>query len=282
MPHRADRSEMIVVQITDTHIKPRGRLAYRRVDTAGALAAGVQHINGLRPRPDAVLITGDLVDAGDPEEYEYFRELVDPLTVPFFVIPGNHDHRGNMRAAFHDHAYLRQDGEFLHYVIDEWPVRLIGLDSTLPGAPEGHLCAQRLRWLATQLDHHPARPTLLFMHHPPFLTGIAHMDVQNCRDAEALGEILAPHRDAVRLLCGHVHRAVHVNWRGVACSIAPSPAHAVALDLCPDPIPSLVLEPPACHLVTWTAEQGFTTNLSFIGHFDGPHPFFHPDGALID
>jgi 3',5'-cyclic AMP phosphodiesterase CpdA len=273
---------MIVVQVTDTHIKPRGRLAYRRVDSAAALAACVDHINALAPRPDAVLVTGDLVDAGSPEEYGRFRELVEPLRVPYFVIPGNHDHRANMRAAFHDHAYLRRDDEFLHYVIDDWPVRLIGLDSTRPGAPEGHLCPRRLSWLRTQLADQPGAPTLLFMHHPPFLTGIEHMDVQNCRDADALAEVLRPHRESVRLLCGHVHRAIHVTWAGVASSIGPSPSHAVALDLCPHPVPSFAIEPPACHMVTWSEARGFTTHLSQIGNFAGPYPFYHPDGALID
>ena len=273
---------MLVVQITDTHIKPRGRLAYRRVDTAEALAACVDHVNRLAPRPDLVLITGDLVDAGVAEEYAHFRELVEPLTTPFFVIPGNHDHRANMRAAFQDHAYLHQDDEFLHYAVDGWPIRLIGLDSTVPGAPHGAMCEKRLGWLRAQLARDPGKPTLLFMHHPPFLTGIEHMDVQNCRDADALAEVLQPHRESIRLLCGHVHRAVHVTWAGAACSIGPSPSHAVALDLSPDPVPSFALEPPACHVVRWDAAQGFTSHLSYIGRFDGPYPFYHPGGALID
>ena len=174
---------MIVVQITDTHIKPPGRLAYRRVNTADALAACIEHVNRLRPRPDAVLVTGDLVDAGGRDEYGLFRELLEALAVPWFAIPGNHDDRANMRAAFHDHDWLRQDYDFLHYVVDAWPVRLLGVDSTLPGAPEGRLCARRLQWLELQLARPPAKPTLLFMHHPPFLTGIEHMDVQTCRDA---------------------------------------------------------------------------------------------------
>ena len=273
---------MIVAQITDTHIKRRGRLAYRRVDSASALAACVAHVNQLRPRPDLVLITGDLVDAGAPEEYSVFRELVAPLAMPYFLIPGNHDERENLRAAFPDHAYLRQDPTFLHYAIDDWPVRLVGLDSTRPGAPEGQLCEVRLRWLEQQLARAPGRPTLLFMHHPPFLTGIGHMDVQNCRDGPALARVLAPHRDSIRLVCGHVHRAIHSNWGGVAASIGPSPSHAVALDLNPHPPPAFALEPPACHLLTWAAAEGFTTHLSVIGQFDGPFPFYPPDGALID
>ena len=273
---------MIVVQITDTHVKRPGRLAYRRVDSASALAACVDHVNKLVPRPDVALLTGDLVDAGAADEYAVFREIVDELAMPYFLIPGNHDDRGNLRTAFGDHAYLRQDDEFLHYAIDDWPLRLIGLDSTQPGAPEGHMCERRLAWLSAQLDRHPNRPTLVFMHHPPFLTGIEHMDVQNCRDGAALAKVLAPHRDSIRLLCGHVHRAVHANWMGIACSIGPSPSHAVALDLCPDPTPAFVLEPPACHLVTWTGGFEFTTHLSVIGQFDGPYPFYHADGTLID
>jgi Icc protein len=273
---------VIVLQISDTHIKPRGRLAYRRVDTAKALSACVDHVNRFVPRPDVVLIAGDLVDAGDPAEYGLFRELIAPLQIPFFAIPGNHDHRGNMRAGLREHAYLRQDEDFLHYVIDDWPLRIIGIDSTVPGAPGGLLCGERLRWLTKQLAIGSDKPTLMFMHHPPFLTGIRHMDVQNLGNSEMLAELLSPYRETVRLLCGHVHRAVQATWAGIASSIGPSPSHAVALDLGSDSPPSFALEPPACHLITWTAESGFTTHLSFIGDVEGPHPFFNSNGTLID
>jgi len=82
-----------LVQITDTHIREAGRLAYNKVDTSAGLRATVEAILALRQTPDAVVITGDLVDFGRPAEYARLRELLRPLTMPVYVMPGNHDHR---------------------------------------------------------------------------------------------------------------------------------------------------------------------------------------------
>ncbi len=121
---------MIIAQITDTHIKAEGKLAYRKVDSAKALGDCVDHVNRLEPRPDVVIMTGDLADVGRPSEYAVFRRIVDRLAMPYFVIPGNHDERGAFRQAFADHPYLPSDGDFLHYAIEDYPIRLIGLDTT--------------------------------------------------------------------------------------------------------------------------------------------------------
>src|SRR2546422_160764 len=93
---------MIMAQITDTHIRPEGVLAYRRVDTAPYLSRAVEHLTRLRPRPDVVLATGDLVDAGTAEEYRRLHGLLAPLPMPVYLIPGNHDNRDALRAAFAD------------------------------------------------------------------------------------------------------------------------------------------------------------------------------------
>lgn len=273
---------MLIAQITDTHIKADGRLAYRRVDTQGALARCVAHVNALDPTPDAVLVTGDLVDMGRPAEYVALRALLDRLLPPYYVVPGNHDERSALRAAFADHAYLPRDGEFLHYSVDGFPLRLIGLDSTIPGKPGGMLCAARLAWLDRRLADAPDRPTLLFMHHPPFATGIAHMDAQRCANATAFGAVVERHPQVVRLLCGHVHRAIQVPWHGITASIGASHSHAVALDLRPDGPSRFVLEPPACQLHAWTPDNTIVSHLSFIGNYGGAHPFFDSAGRLID
>ena len=134
---------MLIAQITDTHIRPKGVLAMGRVDTAGYLARAVAHINALRPAPDVVLVTGDLVDAGMTEEYAHLRELLAPLAMPLYVIPGNHDLREPLREAFADRGYLPREG-FLQYVVNDGPVRLIALDTLAEGASHGELCERRL------------------------------------------------------------------------------------------------------------------------------------------
>lgn len=272
---------MLIAQITDTHIKTAGRLAYRQVDSAQKLRDCVAHLNGLDPRPDLVLLTGDLVDLGRPEEYALLREILAPLRMPLYAIPGNHDERGALRAAFADQAYLPA-GEFLQYVVEAHPLRLIGLDTVVAGESYGELCAQRLAWLDEQLSHEPRRPTLLFMHHPPFLTGLANMDWQNCRNGEAFGALVEGHRQVVRILCGHVHRSIHLHWHGVTASIAPSPSHSCVLDLKPGASHDFVLEPPACELHYWKEGAGLVSHLSFVGDYGGRFPFYDTEGKLID
>jgi 3',5'-cyclic AMP phosphodiesterase CpdA len=273
---------MLIAQITDTHIKANGRLAYGRVDTAEMLARCVEHLNGLSSGPDVALVTGDLVDKGRPEEYAVLRDLLAPLDMPLYVIPGNHDERRAFRDAFADHSYLPSDGRFVHYVIDEYPVRLIGLDTTIPGAEGGVMCAERLAWLDARLAEEPARPTVIFMHHPPFITGIRNMDVNNCKGGAELGALVERHPQVIRLLCGHVHRAIQVHWHGVTASIAPSPAHAVAYNLREDAPHDFRLEPPACEIHYWREDTGLISHLTFIGDYEGPYPFRSTDGHFID
>jgi 3',5'-cyclic AMP phosphodiesterase CpdA len=273
---------MLIAQVTDTHIKARGKLAYRKVDTAANLSACVRHLTGLQTRPDLVLMTGDLTDFGRAEEYRLLRELIAPLTMPVYVIPGNHDEREALRDAFADHAYLPRSGD-LCYVIDDYPVRMIGLDTTIPGKPGGELCAKRLRWLDEQLRARADAPTLLFMHHPPITTGIDHMDAQNCANGAALGELLQAHRQVFHVICGHVHRPIHSQWRGVTVSIGPSASHYVALDLAPDAAADFTLEPPTVQLYRWQESgRSLLAHLSFVGEFAGPYPFFDEHGTLID
>jgi len=265
---------MLIAQITDTHIKASGRLAYKKVDSAQKLARCVEHLNRLTPRPDIALLTGDLVDMGRPEEYAVLRRLLAPLRMPIYVIPGNHDDRRVLAQAFSDHGYLPARGKFLHYSVEDYPLRLIGLDTTIPGEPGGNMCLDRLAWLDGKLSEAPNRPTAIFMHHPPFLTGLKNMDVQNCRNGEALGALIERHSQVIRILCGHVHRAVQLHWHGVTASIAPSPSHSVAFDLRENAPHDFVLEPPTCALHHWREDTGLISHLTFIESYDGPYPFF--------
>ncbi|WP_299441337.1 phosphodiesterase [uncultured Rhodospira sp.] len=273
---------MILAQLTDLHIKAGRHLAYGRVDTADFLARAIDHLNALRPAVDAVLLSGDLTDGGTPEDSSALRDLLGALRAPWLAVPGNHDDRASLRATFPEGIDRRAaPGPFLLVVEDRFPLRLIGLDTTVPGQPHGHLCAERLAWLDARLAEAPAKPTLIFQHHPPFETGLCHMDVQNLRTADALFEVLARHPQVRHVACGHVHRAVETTIRGIGVSIAPSPAHAVTLDFHPDAAPSFTMDPPMIRLFRLDPAGLLTSHLSAVGRFDGPHPFFAPDGGLI-
>lgn len=271
---------MLIAQISDTHIRSDGRLAYRKVDTAAYLVRCVDRLRAMAPRPDVVLATGDLVDAGRPDEYARLRALLAPLPMPVFVIPGNHDDREAMRRAFADHSYLPRTG-FLQYVIEGYPLRLVALDTLVPGENGGLLCEERLAWIAARLEEAPDQPTVIFMHHPPFLTGITQMDRQGLANPAALGMLIRQHPQVEAVLCGHLHRPIHVRWAGTVASTAPSPAHQVVLDLRDDGPLAFAMEPPACALHLWRRDTGLISHLGFIGQFDGPYPFYE-GGQLIE
>src|SRR5215813_3338957 len=101
---------MLIAQITDTHLRLPGMLAYGRVDTAQMLQACVAQLMVLDPQPDLIVHTGDLTDLGLPGEYAHLKEILAPLRTPILAIPGNHDEREAMRAAFATEGYLPRQG----------------------------------------------------------------------------------------------------------------------------------------------------------------------------
>jgi 3',5'-cyclic-AMP phosphodiesterase len=272
-----------IAQISDLHIKPPGALAYGRVDTAKALERCVAALNEFAPAPDFVVISGDLADTPTSEEYGYLKRLLAPLKLPFAGIPGNHDSRDMMRAAFPQSVYAFASGP-LNQKVEVDGLDLLLLDSSVAGKPHGELDAATLQWLDAALASRADRPALLFLHHPPFIAGIWHMDRQNLLNAGELAPIIERHPRVRLIASGHVHRAALTIFAGVPATICPAPNHAVDLDLDHLREPSFKVEPPAFHLHCWFPNGGFgsvVTHQVPIGQFDGPHPFFGPDGKLL-
>jgi len=275
------RETFILGQISDLHIKRPGKLSYRVVDCAAMLARCVEEILRLPQQPDAIVITGDLVDFGRLDEYAHLRELLSPLPMPYYLLPGNHDERGALRQAFADHAYLRQWQPYVQYAIDDWPVRLVALDTVIPGEGGGRLDAERLAWLERTLAAERTKPTLVLMHHPPFPTLIGHMDEIGLEGSDQLAAVISRHPQVERILCGHLHRPIQYRFAGTLASTSPSPAHQVALDLSPNAPSRFKMEPPGFQLHAWRAGMGVVSHTAYIGEFAGPYPFFEGE-QLID
>jgi 3',5'-cyclic-AMP phosphodiesterase len=256
----------LVVQISDFHIVEPGHRLAGAVDTASYLRAAVEHLNNMRPAPDAVLATGDLVNDGSSAEYEHLRRLLAPLQWPVWLMPGNHDDRDALRAAFPEHAELGDDG-YVQFVIDG-PVRVVALDSLRVGEAGGRLDDGQLAWLDGVLSAEPTTSTVVALHHPPFLTGIDHMDAMalDPDDAVALGTVVARHPQVERIQCGHLHRTIVRLWYGTIAATAPGVAHAVYLDLLGGPA-AWNREPPACTLHWWTPTTGLVTHVQAIGTY---------------
>jgi len=264
---------MLIAQISDFHLRGRGKLTYGAVDTASCLRAAVAALTKLDPTPDLVVATGDLTESGRPHQYELLREILAPLRMPIYVIPGNHDEREVLRRAFRSEGYLPAQG-FCQYVVDHHALRLVALDTIIPGEAGGCLCDERLQWLERQLAAAPDRPTLIIMHHPPFRTGIEHMDAMGLAGADRLAALLTRHPQVERVLCGHLHRSIQARLGAHAlASTAPSTAHQIALDLRPRGAGAYVMEPPGYQLHLWRAGAGFVSHTGVIGDFAGPYPF---------
>jgi Icc protein len=157
----------------------------------------------------------------------------------------------------------------------------VALDTVIPRASHGALAAQSLLWLEQVLSAQPQRPTVIVMHHPPFKTGIGHMDQIGLADAQALEAVVRRHPQVERVLCGHLHRAIQVRFGGTIASTCPGVAHQVALDLSPQAASQFVMEPNAFQLHLWDATGGMISHTAYVGAFDGPYPFYDGD-ALID
>jgi 3',5'-cyclic AMP phosphodiesterase CpdA len=257
---------MLIAQLSDVHLRANEPLMYGRFEAPAALAAAVDHINRLDPRPDVVLATGDLTNDGLEDDYALLRRLLDRLAMPYYVIPGNHDDRDRLRATFRDKGYLPAEGAFLHYTVEDGDLRLIGLDTILPGEIGGGLCPERLRWLAERLEERPDRPTLIFMHHPPFATGIRFMDATGFEGADDLERLVRRHPQVRQIVCGHIHRPIHLTWAGTAAAVAPSTTFQMNLAFRPDEDFSPVADPPGIALYLWEdGTAGLIAHVSLIG-----------------
>lgn len=273
---------VLIAQISDLHIKAQGKLTYRKVDTAGALRQAITTLNQLLPRPDLVVITGDLVDFGREDEYQALREILQRLEIPYYVMAGNHDDRQQLKAAFADHDYLQQHPQRVEWQAECGPLRLLALDSSVPQQPQGELAAESIKWLDEQLQLQPWRPTLVMLHHPPFVSGIEHMDRQRLINPEDLAKVIARHPQVERVLCGHLHRSMQVRFAGTLACSAPGVSHQVAFDLTANGPANFCLEPAGFLLHRWTPEHGVVTHQCVLERFPGPWPFYQADGSLID
>jgi len=214
---------MLIAQLTDLHVCAVGQSCNRVSETNMFAVRAFRSVAAMKPAPDVVLITGDLTESGMPAEYANLTSLLrQHLDMPIYVIPGNHDRRDNFRR---DLAFLRgvtADPEFVQYAVEDYPVRLIMLDTVVFGSAHGELRDSQLAWLDLTLAAAPDKPTMIGMHHPPFGCGIAHMDKIALREPEAFAAIVARHSQVKRIVCGHHHRPIFAQLGQAIVSIAPS------------------------------------------------------------
>ncbi|WP_300034066.1 phosphodiesterase [uncultured Roseobacter sp.] len=240
-----------ILQISDTHIVPEGAVVSGKLDTADTLARLVERIGSIRHQIgpiDALLVSGDLSDDGSAGSYARFRSLIAPLDLPVCVVPGNHDAREPMRAAF---AYDLPETGALNWSRQFGDIRLIGLDTLVEGQGAGFLSRDSLGFLESALLQADGAPVLLALHHPPFACGIAFMDKIGLTNKEALEEILAGYSGVLRLVCGHIHSLMISDISGHVAMSSPSPCSTFAYDRRSDAPVGYMIENDGCLLHTW-------------------------------
>ncbi|MDO9598575.1 MAG: metallophosphoesterase [Azoarcus sp.] len=264
---------MLIAQITDLHVSFDPAFLDGRVAPLEAVLRAVAVLAALDPRPDAVLLTGDLAENGSAEEYAFIRHALGELDLPVFAVPGNHDSSPAMRTGLG--SFMRaSEASHACYVVDDFPLSLVGLDTSVAGKAHGALDPARLEWLEKVLGQRAGRPVFMFMHHPPFDTGIRTMDACGLLEGrERLAELIAWHGGVVGVVCGHVHRSIHTSVAGVPTVVAPSCAHQIALELRANAPLQYRLEPPAIALHRCEQGQMMVSHVRYIPDFPGPWRF---------
>ncbi|MSP51944.1 MAG: phosphodiesterase [Alphaproteobacteria bacterium] len=261
---------MIIAQISDLHIVGDGRPLFGCVPTNAMLSRAIDRINALTPAVDAIVATGDLVESGTPNEYATLRTLLAAARAPVFLLPGNHDDRTALRAAFPDHDYLPAAGP-LNYAIDRGPFAVVAIDTTVPREPFGLFDRATETALEAMLEPRQAKVVLVATHHPPFATGIWWMDAIGVRGGARFAATITRHKNVERVACGHIHRSITKRWGGTTASVAPSTAHQLALDLADDAFLGLTLGPAGFDLHAF-GDDGLTSHTVTVGK---PETFFH-------
>ena len=257
----------LIAQMTDIHIgfdpdaKPEelNRIRFRMV--LDRLLAALNPI-------DALVLSGDLTDRGDPESFSKTAALLSVCPFPIYPMVGNHDTREELWAAFPD---TPNNGGFVQYAVEREGLRLVFLDTLELGRHGGAFCEARADWLAAELAAHTDTPTLIFMHHPPVVAGIGWMD-PGPHEAwiERFGAVVEGQNQILAIHCGHLHRPIATTFRGITLGVTPSVAPLVAMDLrpidpdTPDARELITTEAPTYALHRWDGEN-------LVTHYERVH-----------
>lgn len=220
---------MLIAQITDLHIgfdrDNSHELNIRRLNMV------IDHINAMKPVPDLLVVSGDLVEnADDKRAYRHMEALVKRWQGPLLWAVGNHDSREGMLEVLPE-VPTDEDG-FIQYAVEQGGLRFVVVDTLDPGRHGGMVCETRAKWLKARLREKKDMPTIIVMHHPPVDTGIAWMSALPCEEwVQRVEKAIRPARQVVAILAGHVHRPIASSFAGTRLVVAASTAPMVALDL---------------------------------------------------
>lgn len=260
---------MLIAQVTDIHLgfqpDDPAEMNRKRLDDV------VQSLLALTPQPDLLLATGDLTENGSITSYQTLKTVTDCLPFPVYFALGNHDNRANFRSVFP--AVPVCDTGHVQYAFTHGPMRFVVLDTLEEGLHGGALSADQAQWLDETLAADD-RPTILVLHHPPIETGNGWMTEDiDAPWVQRLAAVVRRHPQILRMISGHLHRAIVTGWHGSTLAVCPSSAPQVAIDFRaidgenPDGRDMIIAEPPGFALHYWTGRDLITHYAS-----GGEHP----------
>jgi 3',5'-cyclic AMP phosphodiesterase CpdA len=218
-----------IVHLSDTHLLAGNRPLGGRFDTAGNLAQTLSAVERTGVRPDAIVFTGDLTDLGEPDAYAQLRDVVEPfarrLDAPVVWVAGNHDERPALRSVLLGAAPTQEP------VTGVWHLnglRLIALDTTVPGWHHGDLDDAQLEWLRAELSTPAPHGTIVALHHPPLPSHVPLFDILELRRQDELAAVLAG-SDVRVILAGHLHYSTSGTFAGVPVSVAAATCYTMNL-----------------------------------------------------
>jgi len=221
-----------VAHLSDTHLLADGKRQYGVVDPERGLLLALERLARIRPVPEAIVVTGDLADLGEPAAYARVKELVEPaaeaIGAQVVWVMGNHDERlAYSKELFGAATDASQDA-----VYDVGGLRIVSLDSSVPGYHHGELSAEQLAWLAEVLAAPAPHGTLLALHHPPVPSPMVPAEaVLELADQHLLADVLRG-TDVRSILAGHLHYSSYATFAGIPVSVASASCYTV------DPAPA--------------------------------------------
>ena len=226
------RPDHFIVHLSDTHFVAGGTGLYGgRVDSETHLRQLFTELDASGAHPEAIIITGDLADKGDPVAYEELKAIVEPAALRYGAqviwVMGNHDDRGAFREALLGQHPSAAPIDRVHWV---GGLRVIALDSTVPRHHHGEVTSAQLDWLAEELSSPAPHGTILAMHHPPIPSVLDLAVLVELRDQAALAEVLQG-SDVRSIIAGHLHYSTNSTFVGIPVSVASATCYTQDLNV---------------------------------------------------
>jgi 3',5'-cyclic-AMP phosphodiesterase len=250
---------MIIAQISDTHIALDSADAAQRIRD---FESTIADINTLDPAPDVIVHTGDIVHTGRREEYACAAAILANARVPVYVMAGNKDDRANLRERFAGRGYLSPDARFVQYAIEDYPVRLIALDTLSSASNKGDFCRERIKHFIDMIDADTGRPAAVFTHHPPFevMVGPDRIHFDSLDAMSALRRTIQHSGRVAAVFSGHVHRAA----AGHVGNIPATVVQCIATILRRGEYPPAMKGRPVYHIHRFEPDGGFISETRIV------------------